>query len=239
MEILISMGEGVENCPKCKGTGWIEFKDEKGYDYVRECECLEIMKAQRRLKASGISEEFLKKGFKNFDDRGLDVLKQAKMIGLDYCKRFPEIRDTRFNSVLYQGQVGSGKTHLSMAISNALMEKYKVGVIYMPYREEVTRIKQVVTDEIDYNKAISKFKTAQVLMIDDLLKGKNTEADVNILFEIINYRYLNNMPMIISTEKTMDELLDFDEGTMSRVIEMARGHRIEITGREYNYRLRP
>ena len=74
-------------------------------------------------------------------------------------------------------------------------------------------------------------------MIDDLLKGKNTEADNNILFEIINYRYLNNLPMVISTEKMQEELLDYDEGTMSRVIEMSRGHMVEIVGREYNYRL--
>ena len=117
------------------------------------------------------------------------------------------------------------------------MNNYKTGVLYMPYREEMVRIKQVVNDEIDYNNAISKFKQCPVLMIDDLLKGKSTEADVNVLFEIINFRYVNNMPMIVSTEKTMDELLDFDEGTMSRVIEMARGHSIEIIGREYNYRL--
>jgi DNA replication protein DnaC len=124
-----------------------------------------------------------------------------------------------------------------MAICNNIMEFHKVGVVYMPYREEITRIKQTVTDEINYNNAIGRFKNAPVLMIDDLLKGKNSEADVNILFEIINFRYLNNMPMVISTEKTIDELLSFDEGTMSRVIEMARGHQIEILGREYNYRL--
>lgn len=107
----------------------------------------------------------------------------------------------------------------------------------MSYREEVTKIKQTVTDAINYEHAIRRFKNAPVLMIDDLLKGKNTDADVNILFEIINYRYLNYLPMVISTEKTTDELLEFDEGTMSRIIEMARGHQIEIVGREYNYRL--
>ena len=224
-------------CPKCGGKGWIFFKGENGYDYCKECECQEVVKAKERLKHSGISDEFLKKGFKNFNDRGLDVLKKAKEIGIRYCKEFPDIKDTKRNSVLYMGQVGSGKTHLSMAICNAVMNNYKTGVLYMPYREEMVRIKQVVNDEIDYNNAISKFKQCPVLMIDDLLKGKSTEADVNILFEIINYRYVNNMPMIVSTEKTMDELLDFDEGTMSRVIEMARGHSIEIIGREYNYRL--
>ena len=224
-------------CPKCRGTGWIILKDKKGYEYCKECECQEVARARERLKASGISEEFLKKGFKNFNDRGMDVLKKAKQIGLNYCKEFPTIRNTKRNSVLYMGQVGSGKTHLSMAICNAVMDHHKTGVLYMAYREEMVRIKQMVNDEVGYNRAINRFKQCPVLMIDDLLKGKSTDADINILFEIINHRYVNNMPMIVSTEKTMDDLLDFDEGTMSRVIEMARGHSIEIIGKEYNYRL--
>lgn len=228
--------EQKEVCPICKGVGVIMYEID-GYQYAKDCECRELMLARQRMERSGISEEFRGKGFKNFNDRGMDVLKKAKAIGIDYCKKFPEIRNTRRNSVLYQGQVGSGKTHLSIAICNAIMDKHKTGVVYMPYREEITKIKQCVTDEINYNQAISRFKNAPVLMIDDLLKGKSTEADVNILFEIINHRYLKNLPMIISTEKTTDELLDFDEGTMSRIIEMARGHQIEIVGREYNYRL--
>lgn len=227
---------GDPNCPKCKGMGYTEY-EEDGYTFIRNCECLEAFLAKDMLQRSGISEEFQKKGFKNFDDRGMDVLKKAKAIGLQYCKDFPEIRRTRRNSILYQGQVGSGKTHLSMAICNNIMTVHKVGCFYMSYREEITKIKQSVTDSLNYEYAVRRFKNAPVLMIDDLLKGKNSEADVNILFEIINHRYLNNLPMVISTEKTTDELLDFDEGTMSRVIEMARGHQIEIIGREYNYRL--
>lgn len=225
-----------EICPKCNGTGWVNYiKD--GVEYAARCECQEVEEAKQRLKRSGISDEFLKKGFKNFNDRGMDVLKTAKSIGIKYCKDFPNIRNTRNNSILYMGQVGSGKTHLSMAVCNAIMNNHKTGVIYMAYREEMVRIKQTVNDEINYNNAIRRFKQCPVLMIDDLLKGKSTEADINILFEIINYRYINNLPMIISTEKTRDELLDFDEGTMSRVIEMARGYSVEIIGREYNYRL--
>lgn len=223
-------------CDKCNGTGWIHFEKD-GKSYAKRCDCQQMEIAERRLRSSGISEEFRKKGFKNFDDRGMDVLRQAKNIGLEYCKNFPDIRGERYNSVMYMGQVGSGKTHLSMAICNNLMDVYQVGVLYMPYREEILRIKQTVRDEVNYNNAINRYKQCPVLMIDDLLKGKSTEADINILFEIINYRYLNYKPMIISTEKTKDELLDFDEGTMSRIVEMSRGHMIEIIGKEYNYRI--
>lgn len=229
---------GLPDCEKCKGIGWIFTTDENGVECVKECECQEIVKARDRLEASGISEEFRKKGFKNFDDRGMPLLKRARDMAIRYCKEFPMIRDTRTNSVLFMGQVGSGKTHLSMAICNALMDSYKVGVRYMPYREEIIRIKQSIREEDEYDNRIKRFKEAPVLMIDDLLKGKSTEADVNILFEIINYRYLNNLPMIISTEKTVKELLDFDEATMSRAIEMSKGFQSEIRGREFNYRLK-
>jgi len=223
-------------CEKCGGRGWILYRKD-GTDYARPCECQEVMKAKSRLEASGISEEFHKKGFKNFNDRGMEVLKTARDMGIRYCKNYPEIKGTRHNSVMFMGQVGSGKTHLSMAICNNLMDYHKAGVRYMPYRDEITKIKQTVRDEINYNNEMNKFKTCQVLMIDDLLKGKTTEADVNILFEIINYRYLNMLPIIVSTEKTKDELLDFDEGVMSRVLEMTKDYQIEIIGEEYNYRL--
>jgi len=45
------------------------------------------------------------------------------------------------------------------------------------------------------------------------------------------------LPIIVSTEKTKDELLDFDEGVMSRVLEMTKDYQIEIIGEQYNYRL--
>lgn len=227
---------GDPNCCICKGKGYIEYEQD-GYAFVEDCECMQTVIAQDMLKRSGISEEFQKKGFKNFDDRGLDVLKKAKGMGLQYCKEFPQIRNARRNSILYQGQVGSGKTHLSMAICNNIMTVHRVGCFYMSYREEITKIKQTVTDAVNYEYTTRRFKNAPVLMIDDLLKGKNSDADVNILFEIINHRYLNNLPMVVSTEKSTDELLNFDEGTMSRLIEMTRGYQIEIIGREYNYRL--
>lgn len=224
-------------CDVCKDTGWVHFEKD-GKDYAKRCECQRIIEAEARLRRSGISDEFLKKSFDNYNDMGKKPLHIAKIKAMQYSEKFPEIRKDRHNSVLFMGQVGSGKTHLSMAICNRILNEHQVPVLYMPYRETILRIKQSVNDEINYNKAVERYKNTPVLMIDDLLKGKNTEADTNILFEIINYRYLNNAPMIVSTEKTMNELLDFDEGVMSRLIEMSRDYMVEIKGQEYNYRLR-
>lgn len=70
-----------------------------------------------------------------------------------------------------------------------------------------------------------------------LRSGKTTESDINIVFEIINHRYLNSKPIIISSELTQEKLLDFDEAIGSRIIEMCKSRIVEIRGIENNYRL--
>ena len=90
-----------------------------------------------------------------------------------------------------------------------------------------------------YGKLISKYQSCDVLLIDDLFKGKINESDINIIFEIINYRYMNCLPIIVSTEFTVDKLLSFDEGTGSKIYEMCKSYVVEIEKKkENNYRLR-
>ena len=59
------------------------------------------------------------------------------------------------------------------------------------------------------------------------------------MFEIINYRYLNFMPVIVSSEFPIEKILDFDEGIGSRIYEMCRDYIVE-NKRDFknNYRLR-
>lgn len=226
------------NCPICRGWGFETYwNPEANQEWARPCSCRTVNAAKRRIEQSGISKAFRNKGFKNFKVDDNPTLKRAKNIALDYCKRFPELRETSHNSILLLGQVGCGKTHLSMSCANAIMDTYQTGVIYFAYREEVLRLKQYTMQPEEYEKRISHFKESPVLLIDDLMKGRNSEADVNVLFEIINYRYLNQLPMIVSSEKSIKELLAFDEGVMSRLVEMARGHIIEMQGAELNHRL--
>lgn len=225
-------------CPKCGGSMWITWVDEQGCDMARRCECFEPTMAKRRIVASGISEPFRAKGFKNFDTRGIAQLEKAYTICVDYCKNYHDIKGLRHNSILLLGQVGCGKTHLALASANALLDYQKIRVVYMPYREMITRLKQNITDEGSYTRAIDTFKTAPMLVIDDLLKGKTTESDINILFEIVNYRYVCNLPVIVTSEKTTGELLDFDSAIGSRLVEMAEGRIIEFKGNVLNYRLK-
>ena len=229
-------------CMYCRDKEWILDADSNS---ARPCKCREAKQYRRILQASGISEAFLKKTFKNFIPKHQSTA-AAKQMAIDYVKEFDKISNTEENSIAFLGQVGSGKTHLSIAIANELMKR-GIGVRYMQYREDIMKIKQSAVDEIAYTREINKYKNDTVLLIDDLYKGavyKNrmgyeavNEADLRAMFEIINYRYLKKAPMIISSEYTVDQLLDFDEAIGSRIIERCKGHIIELHGMELNYRL--
>lgn len=188
------------------------------------------------LKASGITENYRELRFKNYKVYNQQT-NAAKAMAVDYVKQFEVIEGKRNNSVAFLGQVGAGKTHLTMAIANELYDA-GIGVLYMPYRTAITELKQLILDEENYQKKISQYKMARVLLIDDFAKGNRTGADVNAMFDIINDRYLNNRPFILSSEKDIDGLLEFDEAVGSRIIEMSKGHIQLFTGAENNYRLR-
>ena len=223
-------------CRQCRDTGFITRMDENGREIACRCKCYEIRRSKERMRKSGISVEFQKKTFDSFATKGNAQLANAKEKAVRYVECFANKEHDRHNSIMFTGQAGSGKTHLGMAICMSLINS-GVAVIYMPYRDAVTRIKQNILDEAAYDRELNKYTSAWVLYIDDLLKGRLTDTDVNIMYEITNYRYMNNMPVIISTEKSTDELLMFDEAIGSRLIEMCRRNIIQLHGKELNYRL--
>lgn len=155
-------------CDKCKDTGIIYNKKTNS---ARICECEERKRYQKILEKSGISKNFQKIGFKEFETK-TEWQKIAKTMAIEYLKNFKDIENKRQNSIAFLGNCGAGKTHLSIAIANNLMAK-NIGVLYMPYREEITKIKQLVTDDRAYEKAVDKYKNARVLLIDDFAKRKD------------------------------------------------------------------
>jgi DNA replication protein DnaC len=83
-----------------------------------------------------------------------------------------------------------------------------------------------------------------VLYIDDFFKTESgklpTTAEINIAFEILNFRYNNpDLVTIISSEKGMSELLEIDEATGSRIFERSKDYSISIAkDKNKNYRLK-
>jgi DNA replication protein DnaC len=227
-------------CLECGGVGWVRRID-NGTEVYRDCSCREVKRMQEILEKSGISEDFQNIGFKQYiPHSNATVAARAKAI--DYVMKFNSVIETRQNSIALLGQVGSGKTHLTVAIGNALMKR-GIGVLYMPFRDVITELKQNMIDEEYYQKQVNRYKRAKVLLVDDLFKGslrqgKINESDISIMFEIINHRYLNKAPIIVSSEYIPERLVEFDEGVGSRILHMCKDYTVIIEGQENNYRLK-
>ena len=114
----------------------------------------------------------------------------------------------------------------------------------MLWRDEIVGLKASVTDAEAYEKRISELKNAPVLYIDDFLKvekGKMpTPADINIAFELLNYRYNNpDLLTIISSELLTTDIIKIDEAVGSRIYEKSKNYQININPDiNKNYRLR-
>lgn len=161
-----------------------------------------------------------------------------------------EIRHDRVNSLMLNGQPGSGKTHLMTALSNSFMSKKQVAVHYFPYVEGFNDLK----DNFDLlERKIDRMKHADILFIDDLFKPakgepRATPFQMEQMYGVINYRYLNHKPVLVSTELNLDELVSLDEALGTRLIEMSkqrgrdkdkRDYQLTITGnpKELNHRV--
>lgn len=218
------------DCPLCRNKGSIMRIElsERGmyYEIAYECKCMKNRRAIRRLKASGL-EKFVKDcSFAKFraDEPWQKVLKTAAE---EYAKN-PK------GWFFIGGQSGAGKTHLCTAICRQFLLEGKA-VVYMPWRTESVKLKASVNDSEVYESLIKPIKSADVLYIDDLFKTANdgsgqkpTTGDINLAFDILNYRYVNNLLTVISSESISSEILEFDEAIGGRIIEKARPNFFDI-----------
>lgn len=223
-------------CDICQDVEWII----NGNGNAEPCKCREQRYYERILDLSGISAAFRNKTVNGYIAKH-EPQKAARSKAIEFIQSFESIRSERNNSLAFLGNPGSGKTHLTIAIANALL-KQGVGVLYMQYREVMTYLKQIIRDDEQYQREISKYEKAPVLLIDDLFKGVvrqgiPNESEIGIMFEIINHRYLKGKPILVSSEHVISKMLDFDEATGSRIAEMCKGRIVELVGNELNYRM--
>lgn len=226
------------DCYKCLNRGHIAIPREDGSISTRECDCMKIRRCVWEMEKSGLKNIIQEKTFEAYTATE-EWQKTIKARAVAYADKLE-------GWLLFCGQSGSGKTHLCTAVCrHRLLTGAEVR--YMPWRDKVAELKALALDNEHRAEIINGYKTAQILYVDDLYKvGRATDgtsnptgADVSLAFEIINHRYINHLPTIISTEKTPQELVEIDEATGSRIVEMAGSNILSITrDPKRNYRLR-
>lgn len=224
------------NCPTCKNRGYIAFVNDNNLESRSPCKCQKVRDVLSRANKSGLGEILSEKTFDKYEVTD-SWQKDAKERCIKFCK------DEKANWLYFGGQVGSGKTHLCSAICGHYIKQGR-DTLYMMWEDESKKLKALVTDYSAYQSLINRYKDVEVLYIDDLFKTQQgeapTKADINLAFEIINNRLFSpDKITIISSEKTLNELLDYDEGTMSRIYQKTGDYKINIAkDRSKNYRLK-
>ena len=221
--------KGYLDCPLCNNKGYIAFVDENYSVFTKECDCMARRRSLKSAKESGLSEML---GIYTLDNYQMPADWQKNV----YTKATAFIGDPS-GWFIISGCPGSGKTHICTAICGALIDAGKETKYFM-WREMAPKLKALVNERELYEAKMDKFKETDVLYIDDFFKGNITAADINLAFELLNSRYNSRSKItIISTERTVEDLIEIDEALGSRIYERSKGFYIQ-TPPHTNWRLR-
>ncbi len=208
-EILSENGvdtlEPEYECKKCIDTGFVDGKI---------CDCLlELIKKIRYEKLNRVTPMSLC-SFDTFDlkhypeeSNANGISPRRLMTGIyRRCVAYADNFSLNSDNLLFQGGVGLGKTHLSLAIAKAVIDK-GYGVVYGSAQSFLSKI-----EAEHFGRAVSDYNTSELckscdlLILDDLGVEFSTAFTVAAIHDIIDSRLCSGKPTIISTNLQFDDL---------------------------------
>lgn len=188
------------DCPICQDTGFVGGKI---------CECI------KKLANSILLQEFKKEmplddcRFDNFDlkyySENSENARGRMSAILELCKEYViNFNPENSPNLLFMGDSGLGKTHLTLAIVSGVIEK-GFSPIYGPAENLFSLIEK--ERFLAENKGAYKAMVdCDLLVIDDLGTEASTVFSKSALYNLINSRMLSKKPTIINTNLTMTEI---------------------------------
>jgi DNA replication protein DnaC len=118
-----------------------------------------------------------------------------------------EFAETPKGWLVFTGPYGCGKTHLAAAIGN-----YQAGIGFPPLMVSIPDLLDHLRATFSPNSTVSldrrfeEIKNARLLILDDLGTQSATPWAKEKLYQLFNYRYNAELPTVITTSSTPDEL---------------------------------
>ena len=220
-ELIKSLGHPEDydslhyTCPDCADSGYI--------DGFKMCSCLRSLIIKGRIESSAMGKLIEKQSFDNFDlkvyaydervlERMTAILAKAK----SYVRDF----DKKRKNLLLIGNTGTGKTHISTAIAGELIRR-GYDVIYDSAQNiisdfEADRFRSGYGREESRSE---KYLSCTLLIIDDLGTEFSNAFTVSTLYNLLNARQNAELPTIISTNLSGEELQrKYEDRIYSRII---------------------
>jgi DNA replication protein DnaC len=204
---------GDPNCPLCGGLGYLRRDLSLGHpDFgrVEICECRRqsvTEQVRRRLFSISRLEELSHLTFETFKPRGRKGLGELQAQSLEWACNHARQYATSLNGwLLLQGGYGSGKTHLAAAIANFAVQM-GVPTLFLTVPDLLDTLR-FAYDSVDttFEQRFEQIKDAELLVLDDFGTQNATGWAQEKLFQIINYRYINKLPLVVTTNLALDEI---------------------------------
>lgn len=136
-----------------------------------------------------------------------DNFQQTKFNGrnLELCQRYAKKFDAMLEKnqgLLFWGQVGTGKSFAAACIANYLLD-HKIPVMMTSFVKLLEAVQHGKENESDI---IRRLNRAKLVIFDDLGAERSTDYAIERVYNIIDSRYRARLPMILTTNLTIDEM---------------------------------
>jgi DNA replication protein DnaC len=243
-------------CPHCGRelqAEWVEFPPalQKKYGkpgewYYHPCtpECekkndqreWELARRDARVatlrERSGLSKRMKGYALDNFHHGISKSTEKAFAKVMDYIMNWQENREAG-RGMYFCGDVGTGKTHLAVAVMNELMTRKRVPSLFVTVPEFLDNLREAyMIPGRDLDEWMDTVKNADLLVLDDLGSERPTEWVRERLFVIVNHRYREALPTLFTSNIGPRDLANqLGERTASRIIAMCDW--ISLEGEDY------
>jgi len=212
---------GDPNCPHCGGAGYVRMDVPLGHEKfgkLESCVCRAkdvADSARSRLFALSNLDRLSHLTFENFNPLGHN--KALHMTPMDresihkaweICNDFTKVRRGAEENcwLLLEGGYGCGKTHLAAAIANNAVN-HGVPTLFITVPDLLDSLRFAYADpETTFEERFNEIRNADLLILDDFGTQNATGWAQEKLFQIINYRYINKLPTVITTNLMLDEI---------------------------------
>ncbi len=189
------------------------------------CRCREGSEKEARRRAARIPERYRNCSLTNFNEL-TDSQRAAKSLARRFVREWPAVDA----GLLIVGPVGSGKTHLAVAVLAELIDTRGLRGVFCDFTDLLSRIQATFSRGSDESEddVLQIYREADLLVLDELGARRPTDWARDVLYGLLNTRYNRKKTTLLTTNfedkpaKSGDETLELRVGTpvRSRLAEM-------------------
>lgn len=195
----------VVACPRCRWEG-IHMADLDSQAHADAVSSKQWEELNGALFATGISPRFRACTLDNYR-----TPLRAQALALDACRAYVDQfaeNLTAGRCLLLLGNFGNGKTHLGCAILKAVVERFNATALYVPAADIIAALKSSFARDAEHSETdiMAELAAVDLLLLDEIGAQGGTEFERQSLHQIIDARYRNQLPSIVTSNLPSKEL---------------------------------